>query len=170
MNSSSSFEISQDSVSSSGGTQTCFSLLFMVLTGLNILRTKYDSVKKRKRKSDRFLVWRESSQWCRPAPLWFLESGLPRSGGSSPSFAWLVWPARCPSGGPCKKQNGGRERDKVAVTRHQKKKKNHPSHRHHLDTSCIMETACTTGLTLNAKFHTCCGSWRSSGIKFVVCT
>lgn len=124
MNSSSSFEISQDTVSSSGGTQTCFSLLFMVLTGLNILRTKYDSVKKKKkRKSDRFLVWRESSQWCGPAPLWFLESGLPRSGGSSPSFAWLVWPARCPSGGPCKKQNGGEREIKLLLQDTKKKKK-----------------------------------------------
>lgn len=49
--------------------------------------------------SDQFLVWRESSQWCAPTPLWFPESGLLRSGGSFPSFAWLVWPTHCPSGG-----------------------------------------------------------------------
>lgn len=57
--------------------------------------------------SDRFLVWRESSQWCGPALLWFPESGLLHSGGSSPSSAWLFWPAHCPSGGPYSKQHSG---------------------------------------------------------------
>lgn len=108
MNSSSSFEISQDTVRSSGENKTCLSAC-----DSNKVKNLWGGKKKNIIIynniciSDRFLVWRESSQWCGPALLWFPESGLLHSGGSSPSSAWLFWPAHCPSGGPYSKQHSG---------------------------------------------------------------
>lgn len=107
-------------------------------------------------KSDLFLVWRESSQWCGPAPLWFPGSGLLHSGGSSPSFAWLVWPAHCPSGGPCQKT------DRVPVTRHLNHH-NYPPFSQHIGSSCHWGTS-------RHRFHIewynshLMGHLRSSGI------
>ena len=75
--------------------------------------------------SDRFLVWRENSQWCARALLWFPQCGLFHLGGSSPSFAWLFWPARCPSEDPYRKQH------KEIKFLLQETATNHPSYPHH---------------------------------------